>query len=1030
MSLAKFFIDNYKFTLILTFGLVVYGLSSLINLKTETFPNVNIGAVIVTTVYPGASGDDIETKITKPLEDEIRGVRGLKEVRSVSQPNVSTINVIIDIDRYPVKEVVADLQRAVDRTSDLPSDLEDPPRFFEVKSDEFPVNEIAVVGSNEGRKRDLVADELKEHLEDIKSISSITLTGFKDRQFNINLHKDKLIQKHVSLNEVTRALRAQNVNIPGGNLETQGTQSIVKIEGKAKSTKELEQLVVRSNFSGERVLLGDISTIEDGEEDPTTLTSYESEAATFLTIAKKGGSDITELTELIEPELERFREKYKDQFQFIVYSDEGVRVGNRVSVLSSSGLIGFALVVIFLFIFLPGMVGAMTAVSLPLALMGTIGFMQSMGYTLNTITISALVISLGMLVDNAVVISENFTRLKEEGQETIQALLETISDLWLPISATAMTTIAAFLPMLVTKGVMGQFIIGIPVVVSLALLLSLFEGFFLLPTRLMWASRFIKKPLSDGKKNVDWFSRDIAPRFENLLDWLVTHRYISALIFSGLILSSLFMMGVVNKFILFPAGQTEIYLTRVELPNNAKLEVTQEKLNAVTKAIQEKFGDNLAHVITKAGISQKDFNDPRSRLGDNVGMVMTYMTREATNSLNTNSVLDDLREIKVENTRLIHEAFINGPPIGAPVTAIFRSNNETQTEEVAQKVVEHLKSIEGIFDVEIDDIFGPEEIYVEVDQSQANRLNLNLATIGSSVRTAVAGEILNDVNLNNEDVNYFLRFSKEDRASTEDLSRIQISDPAGNFIPLSNVAEVVKKDGSPQIKRFDFKRAKTVTANIDDDVITSVVANQKLKTYFDSISKDYPEVSLKFGGEAERTQESMESLFQALILSLLGIFGLLVFMFKSYIRPIIILTTIPLGLVGVAFSFFLHGRPISFLALIGIVGLGGIIVNSGIVLISFIEKLRESDHGDLKAVLVKASSLRLRAVVVTSLTTVCGLLPTAYGIGGSDEFIIPMTLAMAWGLVSGTILALLWVPCAYAITEDLSHFTNRLFKRV
>ena len=260
------------------------------------------------------------------------------------------------------------------------------------------------------------------------------------------------------------------------------------------------------------------------------------------------------------------------------------------------------------------------------------------------------------------------------------------------------------------------------------------------------------------------------------------------------------------------------------------------------------------------------------------------------------------------------------------------------------------------------------------------------------------------------------------------MQSIQVADRAGNLIPISQIADLKEQPGSPHIKRFDFKRAKTVTANLDDLIITSVEANSQALVYFNEIASEFPDVTMEFGGEAERSNESMESLFQALILSIVGIFALLVLLFKSYIRPLIILTTIPLGLIGVAFAFFFHGRPISFLAVTGVIGLGGIIVNSGIILISFIDQLRSEKPADtpIQDILVDAAALRLRAVIVTSLTTVCGLLPTAYGIGGSDEFIIPMTLALGWGLVSGTILTILWVPSAYAITEDLNSRFNSI----
>jgi multidrug efflux pump subunit AcrB len=1022
VAIARFFLENTKFTLVVTLGLFLFGLMGLFSVSRESFPSVDIGAVNITTIYPGASAEDIESKITRPIEKEIRSVRGLKEVKSVSQPGISTINVMADIDNYQVSKVVSDLQRAVDRTSDLPIDLENPPRFFEVKSEEFPLIELAVVGPNDQRTRDRIADELKEALEDNKSVATITLTGFRHRQFNIILDPAKLKKRHVGVNEVVDSLRRQNVNIPGGDLQKETEQRIVRIEGKRQDVKSLEELVVRANFSGEKVLLKDVAIIEDGEEEPQTLAMLGGRPATLITIAKKGGADIIALSEQVKKLIDQFETKYGETHQFIVYNDEGIRVGNRVGVLSSNGLVGLILVVLFLFIFLPGPVGIMAAFSLPLTIFVSLGFIYSYGLTLNTITILAMVIALGMLVDNAVVVSENFVRLKEEGLKAQEALLETIRTLWAPIAATAMTTIAAFAPMLVTKGIIGGFISGIPIVVIAALMVSLFEGYLLLPTRLYLIDPWSKVRLKSDN-NKDWFDRFAIPPFRRLVTTLVRHPYFSALLFSGLIALALFMMIVANRFVLFPADQTEIYVARIELSNNALINQTQERLQFLSQKVHELIGEDVAYVVGKSGISEQDFGDPKSRRGDNVGMLFIFMTEDAKNNQITADVLKKMRTIQIDGTTdLSFEALINGPPVGDPVTLIFRSNNEEQVYAITDKMMDFLKNKNGIFDVRLDDVSGPNEVYVEIDPVRASRLGLSHLGAGQILRAAIAGEILGDVTLENKDVNYFVRYLAKNRASIEDLKNIQVSDQSGNLIPISQIADIREQPGSPHIKRFDFKRAKTVTANLDDLIITSVEANSQALTYFKQISAQFPDVKMEFGGEAERSNESMESLFQALILSIVGIFALLVLLFKSYVRPLIILTTIPLGLIGVAFAFYFHGRPISFLAVTGVIGLGGIIVNSGIILISFIDQLRTERpaHTPIQEILVDAAALRLRAVIVTSLTTVCGLLPTAYGIGGSDEFIIPMTLALGWGLVSGTILTILWVPSAYAITEDIS----------
>jgi multidrug efflux pump subunit AcrB len=1031
-ALSKFFVDNAKFTIVAMIGLIIFGFSGLISLNSETFPTVKIGTVIITTVYPGASASDIESRITKPLEDGIRSVRGLKQVKSVSQAGISRVVVVTDVDNYDVETVVADVQRAVDRTQNLPQDLPARPRFLEVKSDEFPVLELAVLGSNEDRLRDRIAFELKEELEDNANTSSVVLTGYRERQFNILVDRQKMERLHVGLNEIRNRVAFQNLNMPGGKLEDGASQTILKIDGKMRSVEELENLVIRANFSGEQVLLKDVARVQDSVEDAETLALYEGKPATFVTVAKKGGADVVKLSREIRATVDKLGEKYKGKVEFAVFNDEGKRVGSRVSVLSSNGLAGLFLVFVFLLVFLPGRAGLMAAVSLPLAVMATLGYMSATGMTLNTITIIALVISLGMLVDNAVVIAENFSRLNGQGHSPREAILTTIRDLWLPITATAMTTIAAFLPMLVTKGVMGQFISGIPMVVSAALLFSLAESFFMLPVRLVGVRGGAQqgKTASVGKPSPDWFDRYLAKRFMTLIDWLVRRRYVTLGLFSFLIIGSVLMIAVVNKFILFPADQTEMYVARLELPEQSRIELTEKKMQDLALKVRAELGDAVDHVTARIGVSESDFGDPKSRRGENVGLLMMFMTAQAKNTLPTNSVLARLRTIKVEDVKnLSFEARVGGPPVGAPVTAVFRSNNMEHLNAVTEKITQALTETKGVFDIEIDDVYGAEELALKVDQRQAARLGLDLATIGSAVRIAIAGEDVADVNLNNRTVDYFVRLDDRDRRSSADLRLVKVMDRMGNLIPLSQVASLVPQEKAPQVKRDDFKRAKTVTANINDEVITSFEANAIVERTFARLAQEYEDVSLKFGGEGERTKESVTSLFQALILAVIGIFALLVFLFNSFIRPLIILSTIPLGLVGVAVSFYLHGRPISFLSLIGVIGLSGIIVNSGIVLISFIEQMKTQGQLSLHEILVRSSGLRLRAVVVTSLTTVCGLFPTAYGIGGADEFIIPLAMAMAWGLASGTILTLLWVPCAYAITEDLAGATGRLFGR-
>jgi multidrug efflux pump subunit AcrB len=1017
--LARFFVENYKFTVVLTLFVILFGVSGALNLKSETFPSVNIGAVVVSTRYEGASAEDIETKITRPIEKEIQRVSGVKRVKSTSQAGLSTIVTEADIDKYNVEEVISDLQRAVDRASGLPPDLKTKPIFIEIKSDELPVIEVAVVGDNKSRLRDQVADLLQEDLRDNKKVSSTILTGFTERQFNIFLSIEKLQNNHVSIAEVVSALQTRNITVPGGELKSGESQKLVRIDGKALSAKEIENIVIRSNFSGRRIILKDVARIEDGSAEPITLSSLNGQSATFITVTKKSGVDLIEAAEQIQETIAEYRKKYDGQLEFHVFNNEGTRVASRLDVLTSNGRQGIVLVFFFLLLFMPGKIGFMTAISLPLSLAATVGIMNAMNYSLNTISIIALVIAIGMLVDNAVVISENFTRLKTEGLNDKEAVLKTVRDLWAPVTATGLTTIAAFLPMLVTTGVMGQFIKGIPIIVSIALMLSLAESFFLLPARLRLVNYKVK--MEGNKAKQDFFDAKVLPWFEALMTWLVDNKYKSAGIFSGVMLGTFLMLGFVNKVNLFPADQTEIYIGRVEVPKGTRVEVTKEIASEVALQVRELLKQRAEFVTAVAGESTVDNFDPKAANGSNVGLVKIFVDKETSVGVSTNEILESLRTIKNERVKsLSWEAVVNGPPVGDPLTVTFRSNDLEQLDAVVNHIQDRVSKVPGIFDAKIDDVFGDDEVNLKINFDQVARLGLSLSDIGLNVRTAIAGQTTGDVNLKNREVDYFVRFEDKDKATVSNLGQVKISDRQGNLIPLGSLAQFEVRPGSPQIKRYDFKRAKTVTANLDDSIITSIQANALVKKEFESIQDQYKEVSVVFGGEAEKTNESVASLFQALILSMIGIFALLVLIFRSYLNPFIIMTTIPLGLVGVSLSFFIHGKPLSFMALIGVIGLGGIIVNSGIILISFIDQMRAETQMSLREILIKASVLRLRAVLVTSLTTISGLIPTAYGIGGVDYFIIPMALALAWGLSTGTLFTLLWVPPAYAIVEEFT----------
>lgn len=1027
-NLSSFFIVNPKLTAVLTMFLILYGFMGIKIMNAESYPSVDFATAIIETDYFGASPEDIEIKITKPIEDEIRGVSGLKDVRSVSQAGKSRIIVRVDMDnpKVIVKDVMSELQRSIDRAKNLPTDLKDKPKFTEIKSEEFAALEIAVVGDNTGRFRDLVADRLKEDIEDDKNVKAVILDGYREREFEIELSQKKLDLHHIGVSEVMQKIGLRNINIPGGEIEDTQFQKLVKIDGKVKNVEELKNLPIRSNFQGQMIYLKDVATVKDGEQKPRILARYKGQDATLLTVQKKGGADTLKLVNNIRPILERYEVQNKGKIKFQIFNDEGVRVQAKLDTLSSNAISGLVVVIAVLLFFMPGRIGLMVAISLPVSLLATLGIMPSLGMTLNSITILALIIAMGMLVDNSVVISEEWIRRRQLGQNSLNAAVDTVTTMWIPITATAFTTIAAFLPMLVTTGIMGRFISAIPIVVTIALLFCLLECFLFLPMRLHLVGENLK--LKDvNEQESHWFEK-ISSRFEKLMEKLVDHRYLTALGITGIVVLSFVIIGVFSKFMLFPPEQTEIYLARIEMSSNTKISKTHELTQKVQQEIEKVLGDKiLKHSVAMAGTSQAVLTDIKGQRGDNVGLIKIFMTDFAKNNLPHTEVLEKLRTIKIPEIKtLTFEAQVNGPPVGSPVSVTFRSNNAESLDNLIQKISIDLGKHNGVYDIKVDDVFGPDEINVNLFYEKIDQLGLSAQSIGNTVRTALSGAFVSDVTLNNKDVELKVKFGDVSKENIQDLNQMKIMDQRGNLVPLSLLAKSVESKGTAQVKRFDYKRARTLLAEVDTQITTSVLANKVVIDAYAKYQIDHPEVSMVLGGEQESTNESMASLGNALVLALIGIYAIMVYIFRSYLAPGLIMTTIPLGLLGVSLSFWAHGRPVSFLAMIGVIGLAGIIVNNGIILIDFINQMKDEGKMSLRDILIKAPTIRLKPVMATSLTTMGGLFPTAYGLGGADSMLIPMTLAMAWGLTTGTILTLMWIPAGFGIIEDFGKLINKI----
>ncbi len=1024
-QLFSYFIHHYKINFVISVAGLILGITGLNGLRREARPPVDFARVIVLTTYPGASSAEVEEFITNKLEQKFRNIQGIKKSSSLSSDGMSQITMLLDLDNTDVQQTVNDIYRAVQNVNDLPSDLLEMPQVIHAKASEIPIMTLAVTGPDQKRNR--VAYELKLLLQNLPNIAGVDLSGFQKREYQILIHPEKIKNHSVSLNEVVQAVKSHSKNISAGSIRSKTTQHSVRLFGKIKTADELENIIVRSNFSGKQVAIKDIAAVKDAEEEKTSYFFVKDKPAVSLIIKKKEKADMLKAVQQIKQFLNEYKNTLNSDIKLITLFDESKNTKRKLDIVTNNALFGLVLVLLILWFFLPGWIGVVTAFSLPFSILCSIALMASFGITFNIITMCAFIICIGMFVDDAVVISEYYAQWRAKNVPPIQAALESVVQLWKPIVATTATTIMAFLPMLLTKGVMGEFIKWMPIVISIALTICLIESFFLLPCRLRFTLR--KKQNRSGGNGESALFSAIKKKFESFILKTLERKYLSLFIIVCIVAGSLSFSYLKNRFILFPKENVEIYSAVFELDKKLSPEEMEKRglrlSTQIRKVIEE---PNIKH--SYFSINNLMGMGFKAGSGSGSGALYVEVHDKVARKWNHTDILKKLRTV-VDHTpfkKLRFTALRMGPPVGRPVELILFSQNEQQLNSAMEEISKTLPSVDGLLNLEHNKQYSGPEYAVYPDTAVLSSLGLNTTAVGYALKTALHGNIIAEMTEQGESFYIRVKYDNKGRSNIDSLKYISILSPGGQLIPMDKVVRWTEKDQGPEIKKhYSFSPSFTFYADVDLNKTTSILANAQIQKKIQPILKKYSSVSYKQAGEKESTQESLDSLKQATILVIFCIFATLLLMFNSFSLSILILSNVFLGLVGVSWSFLLHSKPLSFFAMMGTVGLAGVVINSAIILVSFIEKQKKlTKEKNLNKILASAAAIRLRPIVITSTTTVFGLFPTAYGIGGYDPVLIPITLSLTWGLISGTFLTLIWTPCGYAVIYDISNKIRKL----
>jgi multidrug efflux pump subunit AcrB len=1039
-SLIDFFVRKKLLGNLVSLFVVVVGVIALLVVRREVFPNVTFDIITVTTLYPGASPEEVEKLLTSPIEQDLQEVDGIKKMRSVSVEGRSFILLQLDPDQTTEAKAKSDIQDVVDRFV-LPDGAEEPV-VNSIESKQQPIIEVAIAGDMPEFELRQIAKSLEKEIEEVSGVARVVAKGVRDMEVRVEADPAKLSRYRLALDDLVRALKQKNVSIPGGTIEASEKgdgEKIVRTVGEFTTLDEIKRTVVQANEVGQSTRLSDVANVFYELEKENIINRTNRLSSISLTVLKKEKSDAVDLVKDVKRKLEGIDKRYNPKLKVSYINDFSIFIERRVSILGGNLIVGLVLVLLTLSLFLPFRVSALVAAGIFISFLGTMAIFYLNGYTINLLSLLGLIIVSGMLVDDAIVVSDNIIRHMDEGKDPVTAAIKGTQEMWASVTASVLTTVVAFLPMMFMSGIFGKFVKQIPLGVIIALVISLLQSFFALPQHMasfVHAGALEIKPtgpISKFKLSFqNFWNNTFVPNYVKWVDTFVRRRYWTAFAAGVLFVATLGLAGKFMKFILFPPDGIETFFVRIETERGSSLQKTSEKAKLIEEFVHKIPSIELNDSVTTVGIQQQDPNDPETRRGSQYAQIAVFLTPETDRERLSQEIIDDLRsQIGTPEgiVRITFDRVKPGPPVGKPVSVGLRGKDYDEIKKAADEVKEFARTVEGVTDITDSFSEGKDELQVIVDEAAASSASLSVAAVGQTVRAAYDGIIATTIKELDEEVNVRVSFPKRDRSDSDSLSKIMVPNVRGNLVPLNQISKIVPAEGIATYEHEANRREVRVYGDVNASITSATKANNTIQEFVKTIEAKHPNVSFFFGGEDEDTQESLNSMMRAFGVAFFGIFLILVLTFQQFLQPFLVLLTIPLGIMAVLWAFMLHGLPLSFMGSLGVIALAGVIVNNAIVFIDCVNENRIKGMDRFESIRA-AASYRIRPIFLTTTTTVAGLLPTAYGIGGLDKFVVPIAMALGWGLFFGSILSSFLFPATIAILDDFNEWMAKKYRRL
>ncbi len=1035
MGIIQFSIRNSLIVNLLLLVIIIAGVLSWRSMPQEMFPIVDLDLVRIVTEYEGAPPEEIEKQITILIEEKIETLPDVDVVTSESSEGLSKIEIKLKTD-VDVDEFLREVRSVVDAIDDLPVQAETP-EISRLKT-RFPVISVTLYGSTELGVLYETAEDVRRDLLGLPGVASVGIAGDQEWELWVIVDPHEMAARNVSLNEVQNALTENLQDLPGGSLQSAEGDILLRGMGVAPNVKAVGELVLRSNTGGGQLTLSEIAEIDLRLEEAKTIGRFNGESSVNLTVTKTARASTIDVAEAVKQYTGELQENLPAGMKAGLFSDLSVYVKNRLETVMSSGVVGLVLVLISLYVFLNFRVAFITSLGIPVSFLVAIILIHYLGYTINMISLFAFLIALGMIVDDAIIVTENVYRHMENGVDRRQAALIGSKEVFWPVVASTCTTIAAFIPMFGVSGTLGKFIEVIPVVVSAALVGSLIEAFVILPAHSAEFLRIDKK-----KPKVNPFWSKALKKYLSLLEWALTNRYVvSALTIAVL---SVILTYAQTRLPYNQFGNVEIgqFLINIEAPNTYSVEDSTELAQVIEQKINAALErDELKTMLTNVGVILIDFN--RLKMGSHYVQVFIDLEKtapktiiekyvspvvnlkfktEGTRKRSTENIIEAIRS-ELQEVAGVHRFSIlrpQGGPSGSDIEIGVVGNDIDELISQSGKISNFLNRVPGVKDVRQDLEPGKLEYQYTLNERGRN-LGLTQAQLSKAVRTGFVGPEVTHVNWKQDRYPVRIIYPDALRKNGNSLGSLPITLSGGRTVYLGEVADINLQRGLGTILRRDAQRLAMVTAEVNLETTTPLEVNELIALEFQELMKVKAKNQLLFLGEKKEANDSFNDMLNVLIISLAIIFFILAALFKSLLDPFVIMLAIPFAIVGVIIGHIIFDYNLQFLSMIGFLALTGIVVNDSLILVDFIKKQRARGVECFQAVM-DAGQVRIRPIMLTTITTFLGISPLIFFASGQTAFLSPMAVSLGFGLIFATILILVVVPCFYMVLDDLRRVT-------